>query len=81
MGLPAQGANPGNPPGKINLRSEGTPHSLRVSDIDPGLAYADVPSEHTYSLGFGSQGDALGWYVMPLQGTLVKLQAHPQGEC
>ena len=30
------GCNPGNSPGKTNLRSEGTPHSLRVSDIDPG---------------------------------------------
>ena len=25
--IPAQGANPGNPPGKRNPRSEGTPHS------------------------------------------------------
>ncbi len=27
-----------------------------------------VPSEHTNSLGCGSQGDALGWYAMPIQG-------------
>ena len=38
--IPAQGANPGDPPGKRNTRSEGTPHSLRVSDIDHGLSYA-----------------------------------------
>jgi hypothetical protein len=38
--IPAQGANPGNPPGKRNPRSEGTPHNLRVSDIDQGTPYA-----------------------------------------
>ena len=38
--IPARGANPGNLPGKRNPRSEGTPHSLRVSDIDPGTPYA-----------------------------------------
>jgi hypothetical protein len=38
--IPAQGANPGNPPGKRDPRSEGTPHSLRVSDIGPGPSYA-----------------------------------------
>ena len=65
--IPAQGANPGNPPGKRDLRSEGTPHSLRVSDIDHGLP-SGVPSEHTYSRGCGSQGVALGWYALPLQG-------------
>ncbi len=35
--IPAQGANPGDPPGKRNTRSEGTPHSLHVSAIDPAL--------------------------------------------
>ncbi len=65
--IPAQGANPGNLPGKRDLRSEGTPHSLRVSDIDHGLP-SGVPSEHTYSRGCGSQGVALGWYALPLQG-------------
>ena len=38
--IPAQGANPGNQPGKITPRSEGTPHSLRVSDLDHGPSYA-----------------------------------------
>ena len=38
--IPAQGANSGIPPGKTNLRSEGTPHHFRVSDLDPGTPYA-----------------------------------------
>jgi hypothetical protein len=38
--IPAQGANPGNPAGKRDPRSEGTPHNLRVSDIDHGTSYA-----------------------------------------
>ena len=38
--IPAQSANLGNPPGRRDPRSEGTPHHLRVSDIDPGLFYA-----------------------------------------
>ena len=48
--IPAQGANPGNLPGKTNLRSEGTPHSLRVSDIGHGTAYA-VFLQNTLILG------------------------------
>jgi len=38
--IPAQGANPGNTPGKTNPRSEGTPHIHRVSEIDPRPSYA-----------------------------------------
>ena len=38
--ISAQGANLGNPPGRRDPRYEGTPHILRVSDIDPGLSYA-----------------------------------------
>ena len=36
----------------------------------PRLTLCGVPSEHTDSLGWGSQGDALGWYVLPIQGKL-----------
>ena len=36
--------------------------------LRPRLFLCGVPSEHTDSLGCGSQGDALGWYAMPPQG-------------
>ena len=36
----------------------------------PRYFLCGVPSEHTSSLGCGSQGDALGWYAMPIQGKL-----------
>ena len=90
------GCNPGNPPGKTNLRSEGTPHSRgpRISTTPSGFipfwslpsspfksqvssfcflissrpSLCGVPSEHTYSLEYGSQGDALGWYALPRWG-------------
>ena len=65
--IPAQGANPGNPPVKTNPRSEGTPHS-REPRTSTRLTLCGVPSEHTHSLGCGSQGDALGWYAWPIQG-------------
>ena len=47
--IPAQGANPGDPPGKRNTRSEGTPHSLRVSDIDPALPMRCSFRTHLFS--------------------------------
>ena len=65
--IPAQGANPGNPPGKRNPRSEGTPHNLRVLDIAPGLPMRCSFRTHRFC-GCGSQGVALGWYAMPIQG-------------
>ena len=55
---PGPTGRPGNAP--PFPRSEGTPHSLRVSDIGPGLTLCGVPSEHTYSLGCGSQGECPG---------------------
>ena len=36
--------------------------------LRPRPSLCGVPSEHTDSLGCGSQGDALGWYAMPPQG-------------
>ena len=38
--------------------------------LRPRLFLCGVPSEHTDSLGCGSQGDALGWYAMPRWGIL-----------
>ena len=35
---------------------------------DPGPSLCGVPAELTYSLGCGSQGDALGWYALPRWG-------------
>ena len=37
--IPAQGANPGNPPGKTIPRSEGTPHRLRASELGSESAF------------------------------------------
>ena len=34
----------------------------------PGPSLCGVPAELTYSLGCGSQGDALGWYALPRWG-------------
>jgi hypothetical protein len=36
----------------------------------PRPSLCDVPSEHTDSLEFGFQGDALGWYALPRWGKL-----------
>ena len=65
--IPAQGANPGNPPGKRNPRSEGTPHRSRVLGLDPALPMRCSFRTHRFC-GCGSQGVALGWYAMPIQG-------------
>ena len=44
--IPAQGANPGNPPGKRNPRSEGTPHRSRVLGLDPALPMRHMNQRH-----------------------------------
>jgi len=67
--IPAQGANPGNPPGKRDPRSEGTPHSLRVSDIDPGHSYA-VFLQNTLFSRVRFPGRCPGWYALPRWGKL-----------
>ncbi len=36
----------------------------------PRPSLCGVPSEHTYSLGGGSQGVALGWYALPPSGQM-----------
>ena len=66
--IPAQGANPGNPPGKTTPRSEGTPHSLRVSDLDPGLSYAVFLQNTPILWDVVPRADALGWYALPRWG-------------
>ena len=66
--IPAQGANPGTPPGKTDPRSEGTPHSLRAADIDPGPPYA-VFLQNTPLLSDAVPRVAtLGWYALPRWG-------------
>ena len=40
----------------------------RVSWASTPPFLCGVPSEHTDSMACGSQGDALGWYAMPIQG-------------
>ena len=76
--IPAQGANPGNPPGKRNPRSEGTPHRSRVLGLDPALPMRCSFRTHRFC-GCGSQGDALGWYAMPIQGIFDDNSFDPVG--
>ena len=68
--IPAQGANPGNQPGKTTPRSEGTPHSLRVSDLDPGLSYAVFLQNTPILWDVVPRANALGWYALPRWGKL-----------
>jgi len=68
--IPAQGANSGNPPIKTDPRSEGTLHTLRVSDIGPGpgppyamfLQNTPILSDAVPRVG------TLGWYALPRWG-------------
>ena len=41
---------------------------VSVSRTSTTASLCGVPSEHTYSRECGSQGVALGWYALPLQG-------------
>jgi hypothetical protein len=46
--IPAQGANPGNPPGKTNQRSEGTPHNRVPPTSSPPSAFISFLSLLSY---------------------------------
>ena len=65
--IPAQGAT-------LGIHPERQTCVLKERRIAAGLesrprpSLCGVPSEHTYSFGCGSQGDALGWYALPRQG-------------
>jgi hypothetical protein len=66
--IPAQGANPGNTPGKRNTRSEGTPHTPRVSEIDPGPPYAVFLQNTPVLSDAVPRVGTLGWYTLPRWG-------------
>jgi hypothetical protein len=66
--IPAQGANPGNPPGNTNQRSEETPHTLRVLDIDSGPPYAVFLQNTLFLSDAVPWVGTLGWYALPRGG-------------
>jgi hypothetical protein len=56
-------------PSKLT-RSEGTPHTLRVSDIDPGPPYAVFLQNTPLLSDAVPRVGTLGWYALPRWGKL-----------
>ena len=69
--IPAQGANSGIPPGKTNLRSEGTPHHFRVSDLDAALPMRCSFRTHLFS-GMRFPGRCPGLVCVTPSGYIIR---------
>jgi hypothetical protein len=67
--IPAQGANPGNPAGKRDPRSEGTPHSCVSRISAPAFLMRCSFRTHLFSR-MRFPGRCPGWYALPRWGKL-----------
>ena len=73
------GCNPGNPPGKTNLRSEGTPHSRGPRISTPPFPMRCSFRTHLF-FRMRFPGRCPGLVCVAPLGQLAKLQTHPAGE-